>query len=96
MPDPEAKHEADRLGLGTIDIDIKNKPLVYSVLKNFVANMILEHVKDKSKKINYERIIKEIVKHIVTLCIGHKSALIKPYYDAEFAVINAVCHVPHY
>jgi hypothetical protein len=47
-------------------------------LKNFVANMILEQVKDKSKKINYEQIIKEIVTHIMTFCIGYKAALIKP------------------
>lgn len=78
IPDPEAKEEADRLGLSTIDVDIKNNPLVYNILKNFVANMILEQVKDKSKKINYEQIIKEIVTHIMTFCIGYKSALIKP------------------
>ena len=78
IPDPEAKEEADRLGLSTIDVDIKNNPLVYNILKNFVANMILEQVKDKSKKINYEQIIKEIVTHIMTFCIGYKAALIKP------------------
>ncbi len=66
IPDPEAKEEADRLGLSTIDVDIKNNPLAYNILKNFVANMILEQVKDKSKKINYEQIIKEIVTHIMT------------------------------
>jgi hypothetical protein len=54
IPDPEAKEEADRLGLSTIDVDIKNNPLAYNILKNFVANMILEQVKDKSKKINYD------------------------------------------
>jgi S-adenosylmethionine synthetase len=78
IPDPEAKEEADRLGLSTIDVDIKNNPLAYNILKNFVANMILEQVKDKSKKINYEQIIKEIVTHIVTFCIGYKAALLKP------------------
>jgi S-adenosylmethionine synthetase len=78
IPDPEAKEEADRLGLSTIDVDIKNNPLAYNILKNFVANMILEQVKDKSKKINYEQIIKEIVTHIMTFCIGYKAALIKP------------------
>jgi hypothetical protein len=78
IPDPEAKHEADRLGLSTIDVDIKNNPLAYNVLKNFVANIILEQVKDKSKKINYEQIMKEIVTHIMTFCIGYKAALIKP------------------
>ena len=77
IPDPEAKEEADRLGLSTIDVDIKNNPLAYNILKNFVANMILEQVKDKSKKINYEQIIKEIVTHIMTFCIGYKAALIK-------------------
>ena len=40
--------------------------------------MILEQVKDKSKKINYEQIIKEIVTHIMTFCIGYNAALIKP------------------
>jgi hypothetical protein len=78
IPDPNAKDEADRLGLSTIDVDIKNNPLAYNVLKNFVTNMILEQVTDKSKKINYERIIKEIVTHIMTFCIGYKAALIKP------------------
>lgn len=78
IPDPEAKEEADRLGISTIDVDIKNNPLAYNILKNFVANMILEQVKDKSKKINYEQIIKEIVTHIMTFCIGYKAALIKP------------------
>ena len=77
IPDPKAKEEADRLGLSTIDVDIKNNPLAYNILKNFVANMILEQVKDKSKKINYEQIIKEIVTHIMTFCIGYKAALIK-------------------
>jgi S-adenosylmethionine synthetase len=78
IPDPQAKNEADRLGVSTIDVDIKNNPLAYNVLKNFVANMILEEVSDKSKKINYEQIIKEIVTHIMTFCIGYKAALIKP------------------
>jgi hypothetical protein len=78
IPDPEAKEEADRLGLSTIVVDIKNNPLAYNILKNFVANMILEQVKDKSKKINYEQIIKEIVTHIMTFSIGYKAALIKP------------------
>jgi hypothetical protein len=78
IPDRQAKNEADRLGLSTIDVDIKNNPLAYNVLKNFVANMILEEVSDKSKKINYEQIIKEIVTHIMTFCIGYKAALIKP------------------
>ena len=55
--------------------DIKNNELAYSVLRNFVANMILEQVSDKSKKINYEQIIKEIVTHIMTFCIGYKSSL---------------------
>ena len=78
IPDPKARKEADRLGLSTIDVDIKNNPLAHNVLKNFVANMILEEVSDKSKKINYEQIIKEIVTHIMTFCIGYKAALIKP------------------
>ena len=77
IPDPNAKDEADRLGLRTIDVDIKNNEFAYNVLKNFVANMILEQVSDKSKKINYEQIIKEIVTHIMTFCIGYKAALIK-------------------
>ena len=76
IPDPNAKDEADRLGLSTIDVDIKNNQLAYNVLRNFVANMILEQVNDKSKKINYEQ-IKEIVTHIMTFCIGYKAALIK-------------------
>jgi hypothetical protein len=64
-------------GLGTVDVDIKNNQIAYNVLRNFVANMILEQVSNKSKKINYEQIIKEIVTHIMTFCIGYKPALIK-------------------
>jgi hypothetical protein len=32
--------------------------------------MILEQVEGKSGKINYEKIISEIVNHIMTFCIG--------------------------
>ena len=65
------------LVLVPIDVDIKTNQLAYNVLRNFVANMILEQVSDKSKKINYEQIIKEIITHIMTFCIGYKAALIK-------------------
>ncbi len=65
-----AKEQAKLLGLSTIDVDIKSNPLAFNVLKNFVANMILEQVEGKSGKINYERIISEIVNHIMTFCIG--------------------------
>jgi hypothetical protein len=78
ISDPKARNEADRLGLSTIDVDIKNNSLAHNVLKNFVANMILEQVSDKSKKINYEQIIKEIITHIMSFCVGYKAALIKP------------------
>lgn len=74
IPDPEAKDEADLLGLGTIDVDIKNNPHAFNVLKNFVANFILEQMKDKSENINYEQTTKEIVSHIMTFCIGYKAA----------------------
>jgi len=77
IPDPEAKGAANLLGLGTIDEDINNNPHAFNVLRNFVANMILEQVEDKSEKINYEQITKEIVSHILTFCIGYKAALIK-------------------
>jgi hypothetical protein len=77
IPNPEAKDEADQLGLSTIDTDIKNNPHAFLVLKNFVANMIIEQVKDKSENINYEQIIKEIVSHIMTFCVGYKAAMIK-------------------
>ena len=40
--------------------------------------MILEQVEGKSGKINYERIISEIVEHIMTFCIGYKAASLKP------------------
>ena len=35
IPDPNAKDEAERLGLSTIDVDIKNNQLAYNVLRNF-------------------------------------------------------------
>ncbi|MEP6576654.1 MAG: hypothetical protein ABJB85_09530 [Nitrososphaerota archaeon] len=61
-----------------IDTDIKDNLLVFNVLKNFVANMILERVEGKSGKINYEQVIADIVSHIMTLCIGYKAASLKP------------------
>ena len=78
VSDNNAKKQANLLGLSTIDVDIKNNPLAFNVLKNFVANMILEQVEGKSGKINYERIISEIVDHIMTFCIGYKAASLKP------------------
>ena len=60
---------------------IKNNQLAYNVLRNFVANMILEQVSDKSKKINYEQIIKEIVTHIMTFWIGYKVRFDKTLND---------------
>ena len=78
IPDKNAKKQANLLGLSTIDVDIKSNPLAFNVLKNFVANMILEQVERKSGKINYERIISDIVNHIMTFCIGYKAASLKP------------------
>ena len=78
IPDKNAKKEATLLGLSTIDVDIKSNPLAFTALKNFVANMILEPVEGKSGKNNYERIISEIVNHIMTFCIGYKAASLKP------------------
>ena len=74
IPDNNAKKQATLLGLSTIDVDTKsNLQIVYNRLDtNFVANMILEQVEGKSGKINYERIISEIVNHIMTFCIGSK------------------------
>ncbi len=54
IPDDNAKEQADLLGLSTIDVDIKSNALAFNVLKNFVANMILEQVEGKTGKINYE------------------------------------------
>ena len=72
IPDNNAKKQATLLGLSTIDVDT-----------NFVANMILEQVEGKSGKINYERIISEIVNHIMTFCIGYKAASLKPTKKAS-------------
>ena len=77
MPDKNAKKQAILLGLSTIDRDIKNNPLALDVLKNFVANMILEQVEGKPAKIKYEQIISGIVDHIMTFCIGFKAASLK-------------------
>ena len=74
ISDKNAKEQAKLLGLSTIDVDIKSNPLAFNVLKNFVANMILEQVEGKPGKINYERIISGIVNHIMTFCIGYKAA----------------------
>ena len=78
IPDKNTKKQATLLGLSTIDVDIKSNPLAFNVLKNFVANMILVQVEGKPGKINYEKIISEIVDHIMTFCIGYKAASIKP------------------
>ncbi len=40
--------------------------------------MIIEQLKDKSDNINYENIIKDIISHIMTFCVGYKAAMIKP------------------
>jgi len=77
IPNKNAKKQANLLGLSTIDVDIKSNPLAFNVLKNFVANMILEQVEGKSGKINYERVISEIVNHIMRFCIGFKAASLK-------------------
>ena len=77
ISDKNAKEQAKLLGLSTIDMDIKSNPLAFDVLKNFVANMILEHVEGRSGKINYELIISDIVNHIMTFCIGYKAASLK-------------------
>ena len=83
IPDKNAKKQATLLGLSTIDVDIKSNPLAFDVLKNFVANMILEQVEGKSRIINYERIISEIVNYIMTFCIGYKAASLKPTKKAS-------------
>jgi hypothetical protein len=58
--------------------DRDKKIIIWNFIEELWANMILEQVTDKPKKINYERIIKEIVAHVMTFCIGYKAALIKP------------------
>jgi hypothetical protein len=57
IPDKNAKKQANLLGLSTIDVDIKSNPLAFNVLKNFVANMILEQVEGKSGKIGHVEIL---------------------------------------
>jgi len=83
ITDRNAKRQATLLGLSTIDVEIKNNPLAFNILKNFVENMIIEQVEQKSGKINYERIISEIVEHIMTFCIGYKAASLKPTKKAS-------------
>jgi hypothetical protein len=79
--------------LSTIDVDIKSNPLAFNVLKNFVANMILVQVEGKPGKINYERIISEIVDHIMTSCIGYKAASLKPTKKALMVVCNLILQI---
>jgi hypothetical protein len=78
IPDPKAKGGIDLLGLDTIDEDIRKNPPALDVLNKFVANLILEGLKDNSKNIKYERIIEGLVDHIMTFCVGYKAALLKP------------------
>ncbi|MEP6576897.1 MAG: hypothetical protein ABJB85_10760 [Nitrososphaerota archaeon] len=77
VKDAKAKKQVNLLGLSTIDQDIKNNPLAFDALKNFVANMILERVEGKPGKINYEQVIADIISHIMTFCIGYKAASLK-------------------
>ena len=77
IPDPKAKDQVHLLGLETIDVDIKRNPLAFNVLKNFVANLMLEQLKNKSENINYEQIIADMVSHIMTFCVGYKAAFLK-------------------
>jgi hypothetical protein len=77
VPEKDAEKKVNFLGLATIDEDIKSNPVALDALKNFVANMILEQVEGKEGKINYERIISDIIDHIMTFCIGYKTALLK-------------------
>ena len=83
LPDKNTKKQATLLGLSTIDADIQSNPPAFNVLKNFVANMILVQVEGKSGKIDYEKIISEIVDHIMTFCIGYKAASLKPTKKAS-------------
>ena len=77
VKDAKTKKQANLLGLSTIDEDIKNNTLAFDALKNYVANMILERVEGENGKINYEQVIADIVSHIMTFCIGYKSASLK-------------------
>jgi hypothetical protein len=76
ISDQKAKEEANLLGLSTIDSDIKNNPEAFKILKNYVANMIVERI-EKPEKVNYEKIIQDIIDHIMTFCVGYKAASIK-------------------
>jgi hypothetical protein len=78
IPDPKAKDQVHLLGLETIDVDIKKNPLAFNALKNFVANLMLEQLKNRSESIDYEQIIANMVSHIMTFCVGYKSAFLKP------------------
>jgi len=75
--DTEAKDQVHLLGLETIESDIKSNPLAFKALKNFVANLILERLKEKSDNIDYEQIIAAMVSHIMAFCVGYKAALSK-------------------
>jgi hypothetical protein len=77
IPDPKAKDQVHLLGLETIDVDIKKNPLAFDALKTFVANLMLEQLKNKSENIDYEQIIANMVSHIMTFCVGYKSASLK-------------------
>ena len=79
IPDKNAKKQASLLGLSTIDVDIKSNPLAFNVLKNFVENMMLEQVEGKSGKINYEKIISEIVEPYYDILYRLQSRLTQTY-----------------
>ena len=51
IQDKNTKKQANLLGLSSIDVDIKSNPLAFNVLKNFVANMILEQVEGNLGKL---------------------------------------------
>jgi hypothetical protein len=78
IPDPKAKDQVHLLGLETIGVDIKKNSLAFNALKNFVANLMLEQLNNKSENIDYEQIIADMVSHIMTFCVGYKAAFLKP------------------
>jgi hypothetical protein len=77
IPNPKTKEEADHLGLNTIDVDIKNNPLAFNILKTYVENMIIELVKDREVDVDYEEILKDLISHIMSFCVGYKAAVIR-------------------
>jgi len=73
VKDAKSKKHANLPGLSTRererDEDIKHNPLALEALRNYIANMTLDKVEGKTRKINYEELIADILSDTMAFSI---------------------------